>query len=383
MNNPFTLETAVGENRLVNRVSELKTVKHTILNGGKLFVIGPRRYGKTSLILTAAEQLESEDVTVLAYNVEGYTSVELLVRALVSGAANLSGNLTQAAKNIRQFFSALQPSVTAGVDGTISASLGIKTPEAHEQAPLLMDALNSLEKLAASSKRKVGVVLDEFQYLLKLGGTGIEGQLRAAIQTHRHIGYVFAGSQTSLISDMVNNPARPFYRMGENLFVAEIPRPEFIEFLREGFQAIKCKPDPEALDAILNLAEDVPYNIQALARACWEEVRQQQSKSLSVALVTSIHSQLIRSNAPIYAPLWAILTVNQQKALSAAALYGQQLLTRPILKQYDVSPGTMQKALQALENNAMLRRDYQTGSVVYRFEDPFFKAWVIRTTVTS
>ena len=383
MNNPFTLETVVGENRLVNRVSELKVVKQTILNSGKLFVIGPRRYGKTSLILTAAEQLRSENVIVLDYNIEGFTSVELLVRALVSSAANLSGNLTQAAKNIRQFFATLQPSVTAGVDGTISASLGIKTPEAHEQAPLLMDALNSLEKLAAHSKQKIGVVLDEFQYLIKLGGAGIEGQLRAAIQNHRNVSYVFAGSQTSLISDMVNNPARPFYRMGENLFIAEIPRPEFMAFLSEGFLSIKCKAEPEALDAILNLAEDVPYNIQALARACWEEVRQQQVKSLSVALVTSVHSQLIRSNAPIYAPLWAILTINQQKALSAAATYGQQLLTRPILKQYDVSPGTMQKALQGLENNAMLRRDYQTGALTYRFEDPFFKAWVVRTTVTS
>lgn len=384
MLNPFTIEVAVGAGSLVNRIHELGVVRNTVLNGSKLFVIGPRRFGKTSIILTAAEQLRAESVVVLDYNIEGYTSIELLVRALVSDAARISGNLSQAAKSIRQFFSTLQPSVTANVDGTISASLGIKTPEANEQAPLLIDALNSLEKLAASSKRKVGVVLDEFQHLLKLGGVGIEGQLRAAIQTHKHIGYVFAGSQTSLISDMVTNPARPFYRLGENLFIGAIPRDEFQTYLKDSFQQIKCKPEPEALTTLLDLAEDVPYNIQALARACWEEAVSTQAKTLTAATVNAVQQRLIRSNAPIYAPFWAGLTTIQQKALAAVAhAGGQQMLTRPMLKRYDLSPGAMQRALQSLETFSMIRRDYQTGALVYRFEDPFFKAWILSSTVTS
>jgi hypothetical protein len=93
---------------------------------------------------------------------------------------------------------------------------------------------------------------------------------------------------------------------------------------------------------------------------------------------------LIRGNAPIYAPFWAGLTTIQQKALAAVAhTNGQQLLTRPVLKRYDLSPGSMQKALQSLENFSMIRRDYQTGALTYRFEDPFFKAWILSATVTS
>ncbi len=384
MLNPFSIEVAVGADNLVNRSNELKVVKNTVLNGSKLFVIGPRRFGKTSIILTAAEQLRAEGAVVLDYNIEGYTSIELLVRALVSDAARISSNLSQAAKSIRQFFGALQPSVTAGVDGTISASLGIKTPAAHEQAPLLIDTLNSLEKLAAHSKRKVGVIFDEFQHLLKLGGAELEGQLRAAIQTHRQIGYVFAGSQTSLISDMVTNPARPFYRLGENLFIGAIPREELLAFMKHSFQQIKCKPEAAALTAILQLAEDVPYNIQALARACWEDAVNMSAKTLTETEVTATHTRLVRSNAPIYAPFWAGLTATQQKALAAVAhTNGQQLLTRLVLKRYDLPPGSMQKALQSLETFSMIRRDYQTGALIYRFEDPFFKAWIVNTTVTS
>ena len=54
MNNPFTLEVAIGADNLVNRKNEMIAVKEALSNGSKLFVIGPRRFGKTSLILTAA-----------------------------------------------------------------------------------------------------------------------------------------------------------------------------------------------------------------------------------------------------------------------------------------------------------------------------------------
>jgi len=65
---------------------------------------------------------------------------------------------------------------------------------------------------------------------------------------------------------------------------------------------------------------------------------------------SATHQRLVRSQAPIYAPSWASLSTNQQKALAAAAsMDGAQLLSRPILNRYDLSPGTMQKALQALE----------------------------------
>ena len=183
---------------------------------------------------------------------------------------------------------------------------------------------------------------------------------------------------------MVSNPVRPFYRMGENLFIGAIPRAEFQSFMLSSFQQIKGKPEPEAIIAILNLAEDVPYNIQALGRACWEEMVNTSSKILNEATVQAIHQRLVRSNAPIYAPLWNALTINQQKSLAAvASMKGEQLLTRPILKRFDISPGAMQKALQAMENNSLIRRDYQQSSGAYCFEDPFFKAWIAITTTAS
>ena len=48
--NPFEYGRELGIDELVDRVEEMREVAATIRNRAKLFVIGPRRYGKTSLL---------------------------------------------------------------------------------------------------------------------------------------------------------------------------------------------------------------------------------------------------------------------------------------------------------------------------------------------
>jgi hypothetical protein len=203
---------------------------------------------------------------------------------------------------------------------------------------MLVDALNRLEKLAADSAKKtegqvdkidrrMGLILDEFQHLLKLGGDHLEGQLRAAVQHHKYLGYVFAGSQTALITDMVTNHARPFYRLGDNLFIGPIPREEMRSFIRRGFGKLKVQIDDPALERILDLSEDVPYNVQGLARACWQEAANRNLKSLGVEKIDQIYTSLLVAMDPIYAPQWGNLTAPQQRALIGVGRYGGQGLT--------------------------------------------------------
>jgi len=55
--NPFEFGGELAPGQLVDREDELATVIRTIENGGKLFLIGPRRYGKTSILAAAEERL--------------------------------------------------------------------------------------------------------------------------------------------------------------------------------------------------------------------------------------------------------------------------------------------------------------------------------------
>jgi DNA-binding transcriptional ArsR family regulator len=381
MKNPFQYGRELGADLLVDRQKEIKDVQTAVTEGGKLFLIGPRRYGKTSILKVSAERAERAGAVVLRFDAEAYPTLELLVRAILAEAtARLSGNLKQAGDWARKFFGRLRPEITYNAtEGTFSASLGgiAETTDAPTQVPLLVELLNGLEKLAASAKEPVGLIIDEFQKVIELGGESAEGQIRAAIQRHAHVGYVFAGSKTRMMADMTGNPSRPFYHLGERLFLGPVPRDEFAAFLARGFENEKIKADEEAIQLIIDLAEEVPYNIQRLAHACWDAHAGRGGGKLTVAAVRASLERLLREDDAFYTQLWNQLTVVQQKALVAAVREGGvELLSHRVTRAYNLSAPSLSRALGALQEKELLRTEESLGKVRLRLVDPFFGAWI-------
>ena len=92
MKNPFSYGNELGAGQLLDRKSELAQVERTIRDGRKLFMIGPRRFGKTSILKAAEERLRSENAIVLRFDATASPTLELLVSRIVSQAAKaLSG----------------------------------------------------------------------------------------------------------------------------------------------------------------------------------------------------------------------------------------------------------------------------------------------------
>jgi hypothetical protein len=75
---------------------------------------------------------------------------------------------------------------------------------------------------------------------------------------------------------------RPFYRLGQIRFIEPVPRADFEEFLTVKFRRGGFRVEhSDAIIRILQLAEDVPYNVQLLAHTCWYELRNQSAKDFS------------------------------------------------------------------------------------------------------
>jgi hypothetical protein len=379
MENPFSIEFAVAPHQLIDRTAEVAQVQQALTTAGKLFMIGPRRFGKTSILVAAEEGLKKR-AKIIHLNIQSFTSLEQVVRGLVHATAKLAPNAQQAARLVKDIFASLQPSLTYNPEkSTFSIALGVKSHAAESPAPMLVTALHEIEEYAQKSKQPVGVILDEFQEILKLGGAGIENQLRSAVQLHRHVGYVFAGSETTLMQDMINNPARPFYRLGLPLFIQSIPREDFRRAIQDAIQALHCVIEEEALTRLLDWAEDVPYYVQLLAKTLWEQVQQHKLARVTPAHLAQVFQSLLAIFDPVYANQWAVLTANQRRVLSAIAEgHTQKLTARAILREYDLSSGTIHKALQALESQHLVRREASGVDVKYRLEDPLFKGWILR-----
>ncbi|MGD0730280.1 MAG: ATP-binding protein [Terracidiphilus sp.] len=382
MNSPFEFGRELGLGTLVDREKELAMVEQTIREGAKLFLVGPRRFGKTSILRTAADRLKAESAIVLRLDAESFPTLDLLVVGIVAGAArHLKGGVKRAGEQARRFFQSLRPELDYSVsDNTWSAKLGSAAIQT-DHTVLLTDALNGLEKLAQAQPagRPVGLIIDEFQRVIELGGRAAEGQIRSAIQTHSRVGYVFAGSKTHMLNDMVTDAARPFYRLGSKVFLGPVPREDFSRFLREKFIESGFAVEDGAIGCLLDLAEDVPYNVQMLAHSCWTRLRDGGAgkPSLGEPFVRETLDGLVRQQDPFFAQLWTTLTPIQQRTLLAVVEQdGVNLQSTRTSQAVGRGPGTIRKSLHSMIDSGILREERSVSSTRLRFEDPFFAQWI-------
>ena len=158
-------------------------MRRTIVDRGRLFFIGPRRYGKTSVLHAAEELLSREGVVVLRHNAEAYESVALLAQALLTGrrADGWPGRPSRCRPRCRRLFGRLSPQLSYDIDDQrVSVSFS-RLPRETPELPLLGEVLEGIDRMAAEREAPTAVILDEFQQLVAEGGEAAERQLRAAV----------------------------------------------------------------------------------------------------------------------------------------------------------------------------------------------------------
>ena len=170
--NPFEFGRELGVEEIVDRDAEVAEVVQTIDNGGKLFMIGPRRYGKTSILKAAEDRLRSGGAVVVRFDAESYPSLDLLVNAIVAGAArHLKGSIERTGEQIRKFFAKLRPELNFSVtEREWTAKVGVTPVDSTEHhVTLLVETLDGMEELARAQprNRSVGLIIDEFQKIIE------------------------------------------------------------------------------------------------------------------------------------------------------------------------------------------------------------------------
>jgi uncharacterized protein len=364
---------------LVDRLDEVASIVRIGENCGTLFFIGPRRYGKTSVLRAAERKLAALEVIVLRYDAEAFSNVGLLAAALMAGAVRKYSTVFERAQAAAvKFFSTLKPSLSVDpADGRISVSFGLELA-ARDHVLVLTDVLHGIERLAAADKRKALVILDEFQQLVADGGEKAERQIRAAVQTHHHVGYVFAGSSTRMMNDMISSSARAFWHLGDQLQLGPIERKDFAPFLEKGLESTGARIRPDAIERILDLGENVPYNVQQLASVCWTLLHEGRRKELTPQWVDDALDQVVASQHGVYLQRWLSLSTPQKLTLKIVLEEPQGFRLTEAARRHGLPRTTVQRGLEVLETQNFLRREFARDGAVWRLEDPFFRAWLSR-----
>jgi len=373
--NPFQIGVPVTGAELADRQTELETILREVLAGSRLFLISPRRYGKTSLLLESRNRLQAQNIAV-AY-VDLYQATSLAHFLNLFGLAVLEaveGTVDKAVRMAGEFLRTIRPTMTVNAQGQPEWSLGFS----QHQADLLKlrDQILALPQALAERKRsRLAIFIDEFQEIRALDGSALEKAMRASFQHQPGVSYVFAGSKESLMWEMVQSRRSPFFRSGPTLSLGPIPPEEFKKYLSGKFTKSGMSVLSDRLDEILAASDNIPFNVQYLCHALWTV--KEGGGNVSSEDVRRGVKYIFAAEREYYTALWDQLSLHQRRTLRALARSGGAApFTVAFLREHDLGPSaSVARSLGQLLKRHVLKK----SGTEYRFADPFLKAWILFT----
>src|SRR5207253_877448 len=154
-------------------------------------------------------------------------------------------------------------------------------------------------------------------------------------------------------------PKRPFYKAGPVMRLEKIPAAEFAAFIDARFARSGLKPEQGLGAAIVELAGNLPYDVQRLAHETWDEVRGHGRRRATLDDLHDALKRLLAEQQMLFEAVWQQLTLAQRAALRAVVLeQGRELLSADARTRHRLSgPSTVQAALAALRRDDLIARE--------------------------
>lgn len=326
MENPFIYGKAVTGKELCDREDELQKLTRTAQNAGRIFILSPRRYGKSSLMSTLLESLKKEGFLTAYIDLSRVTSYKELAGLYSTSIAKATEkHLEKVVEFIKKLSKGIRPTITFDYEGKPTIALEYSLTE-EQACSYLPDMYDLPEKIAKERDKKFVVAFDEFQEVRNLNGEQVEKVMRSHFQFHYNTAYIFSGSKTSILTDMISNTNRAFYKMGDIMTLHKLPYETFRNFLEDKFLQSRFTLKEKAIEKILSVTGEVPYNAQFLSYKLWE--RYFSEKEIDEKKVEELISQLIFENYDYYLGIWDTLSSDEKKVIKSIAFHeGEDILT--------------------------------------------------------
>jgi len=388
VDNPFVYGEVVPDSAFVDREVETDRLARDLLEGQKVFLISPRRYGKSSLVRQALAAAGREGALTAEVTVSSYSSYVAFLEGYARAVLSLESRADRARGWLREMLGGVRPEVRveagqAGTPGLVVSFPSARTP--RDISRLAEEVFALPGRIAEARRRPLAVALDEFQAIASFDRDGgrtprmhqVEHALRAAVQRQRQVGYVFSGSEPSLMEAMLGRN-RPFYKAGPVMRLEKIDAADFAAFVEARFAATRIRPEPGLGAAVVELAGNLPYDVQRLAHELWDDARAEGRKAAGVEDLHRTLRRLLGEQEAVFEASWQRLTLAQRAALRAAVLEeGRELLAADTRARYRLGgPSTVQASLNALVRDDVLARE----GTRYAMVDSLFREWVARHT---
>jgi len=373
--NPFRYGDLALDEAFTDRGAELEALRSDMLNGQNVAIIAPRRFGKTSLVRRATQELLRAKVLVAEVDLMKTPTKEKFAAKLSKTIHDDIASPLFNAKERLRLFSTLRISPTITVDprdGTPTFSFAATHNE--EDIDATLERLLELPaQLATDRGRRAVVFFDEFQEVTSIDPR-LPALMRAVFQEQTEVAHVYSGSRRDMMRTLFTHQNEPFFRSAKVMELGVIAPELFKPFIRDRFAATTRGVPDEVLDALLDITGGHPYATQELAYALWELVPQGFT-ALTGDFDRALEAVLHAENAH-FTLVWESASRAQRLLLQAVAVEPGRVQGEAYRLRFGLpAASTVQRAAETLASEELLRRA-EDGS--FRIAEPFLREWILR-----
>ncbi len=360
---------------LVGRESYIRRAVERLADGNHLLVAGPRRIGKTSIILEVLRRLRRKGALTAYVDCLGATDVrglgERLADAVLENVSGVERTLEQA----KAVAAGMRPSVKVRYE---HVELALQLARETNAQRFFDGALDLPRTLAARSGKRVVVVFDEFQAAGRLGPRVFD-VMRAHFQAQRGVAYAFLGSEEGIIEELFSAKGRAFFRFAVPLDLADagghrfgIAPDDWLEYIRGKFAERRIAIDDSIVDRLLDATGGHPQDTMQLCAALYYLVRDAGQRAVNAEMLAVAYEQAMRELERPFALHWS--EIGKQKYLQAVA---KRIAEHSVLYASDgeVPRPEVLRALESLRSRGLVTR---LGRGKYDFIEPMFAEYVRR-----
>ncbi len=289
---PFHTGMRVTGREFCGRQQELTELREYMRSAGRVYLVGERRIGKTSLIFEAMRGLKGH--TIIYVDLMAVKSVADVVQRLAAALIKTEKKQDKI-MGLLKGLAHLQPSLS--FDPLTNAPSVAFSPTGSNRP----ETLDSVFSLFASWPKTV-VVFDEFQDILEVPAeSALVARLRGLIQHLDQTGFVFCGSIRHSMEEIFTHCDSPFFNAAMRLHVGPLDRAKFRKYLARKFTAGDRRLEDGILDEIIEAGGDNPGAVQRFCTALWQATdRDQNDRARAFETFYGVYEASANTYAALY-----------------------------------------------------------------------------------
>jgi hypothetical protein len=229
-------------------------------------------------------------------------------------------------------------------------------------------ALDLPDRLAATDKKHMVVVFDEFQDMARIGDKNVYKIMRSYFQNHKNVSYLFLGSKQSLMNSIFSHTQQAFYRFATILPIPPIPDDAWVSYITRKFNDRHCTADEQLIRDALKMTGGHPQDTMLLCSEIYYTMIEEGTGSLRYEYLKIGYKRAMTALVPVFEGVLDEL---------GSSAESRKVLKR-IANNMSVYSGEHSNKVKRVIDNLIAKSIIEkTGRGAYAFVEPMFREYVL------